>query len=95
MNFSTSDAILITKQEAARILGIHHTTLRSLRNKENSGIIEGLHWVKWNSRAIRYNRILIENYALHRGNLIEHERFVEQYVKQLSTNSRRRDSKVI
>ena len=43
MNFSTSDAILITKQEAARILGIHHTTLRSLRNKENSGIIEGLH----------------------------------------------------
>lgn len=91
MNFSTSDAILITKQEAARILGIHHTTLRSLRNKENSGIIEGLHWVKWNSRAIRYNRILIENYALNRTNLAEHQRFLEQYVKQLSTKGHKHD----
>jgi hypothetical protein len=93
MNFSSSDAILITKHEAARILGIHHTTLRSLRNNQNSGIIEGLHWVKWNSRAIRYNRILIENYALNRTNLAEHQRFVEQYMKQLSTHERKRDRK--
>ncbi|MBW4578020.1 MAG: hypothetical protein KME42_00405 [Tildeniella nuda ZEHNDER 1965/U140] len=57
MNLPISDAILITKHEAARILGIHHTTFRYLRNNPNAAMIEGLHWVVMPFADVRKHKL--------------------------------------
>jgi acyl-CoA reductase-like NAD-dependent aldehyde dehydrogenase len=77
----------VGKKEAAKILGISPETLKVYRR--DSLIQEGLHYVRWNTRVIRYNKILIEDWAVNQGTQA-HLRACERYLASLPSNQPKR-----
>ncbi|WP_013320998.1 helix-turn-helix transcriptional regulator [Gloeothece verrucosa] len=67
----------INKQEASRCLQISATTLK--RYRLQGILIEGVHWVRLNSRCIRYNLELIQNWVQNRHDPVAHQKAIENY----------------
>jgi CHAD domain-containing protein len=76
----------ISKQEASQRLQLSGTTLK--RYRLQGLLIEGIHWVRINSRCIRYNLELIQDWLHNRHDPIAHQRAIEIYQANLLSNQR-------
>ena len=61
----------VSKQEATQSLKLSGTTLR--RYRVQGLLIEGVHWVRVNSRCIRYNLELIKDWLHNRHDPAAHQ----------------------
>ncbi|MGG6239389.1 hypothetical protein [Leptolyngbya sp. KIOST-1] len=52
-------------------------------------LIEGVHWVRVNSRCIRYNLELIKDWLHNRHDPVAHQRAIEIYQASLLSNQRK------
>jgi tRNA(His) 5'-end guanylyltransferase len=77
----------LDKWQAAKRFRISTDTMKRYRR---SGIwIENIHWVKYNSRCIRYNSDLIEDWIHNRADPHAHQRAIEVYRANLLSNQRK------
>ena len=74
---------LIDKHKAAEILGISPSTLKKYRLDKDSTLIENVHYYVLNSRTIRYNALLIADWAVNRHNPLAHQRAIESFLRDL------------
>jgi len=74
----------VSKQEAIQSLKLSGTTLR--RYRVQGLLIEGLHWVRLNSRCIRYNLDLIKDWLQNRHDPEAHQRAIDIYQASLLSN---------
>lgn len=81
----------ITKQQASEILNMSFSTLKKYRL--NGTWIEGIHWVKLNSRCIRYNLELIQDWLHNREDPVAHYRAIDLYHASLASNQKRTKQK--
>jgi hypothetical protein len=81
----------VSKRQLAQHLKLSDSTLKRYRL---SGIwIEGLHWIRLNSRCTRYNLDLIDDWLQNRNNPGAHQRAIEiQRASLLSSGSKTRKS---
>lgn len=77
----------VSKQEATQSLKLSGTTLR--RYRVQGLLIEGVHWVRVNSRCIRYNLDLIKDWLHNRHDPAAHQRAIEIYQASLLSNQRK------
>jgi len=77
----------VSKQEATQALKLSGTTLR--RYRVQGLLIEGVHWVRVNSRCIRYNLELISDWLHNRHDPAAHQRAIEIYQASLLSNQRK------
>ncbi|MBE9135623.1 hypothetical protein IQ254_00100 [Nodosilinea sp. LEGE 07088] len=77
----------VSKQEATQSPKLSGTTLR--RYRVQGLLIEGVHWVRVNSRCIRYNLELIKDWLHNRHDPAAHQRAIEIYQASLLSNQRR------
>ncbi|PAX56171.1 hypothetical protein [Brunnivagina elsteri] len=82
---------LATKQQASEILNMSFSTLKKYRL--DGTWIEGTHWVKLNSRCIRYNLQLIQDWLHNRHDPIAHYRAIDLYHAGLASNQKRTNRK--
>ena len=71
------------KSEIASFLGYSPHTLKVLRRREDW--LEGIHYVRLNSRTIRYNRELCLNWLANRDEPDLHQQAIDQYVEWLAS----------
>ena len=76
-----------SKQEASQYLNLSGTTLK--RYRLQGLLIEGIHWVRINSRCIRYNLDLIQDWLHNRQGPIAHQRAIENYQASLLSNQKK------
>jgi hypothetical protein len=74
----------VSKREISQRLSISATSLK--RYRLNGRLIEGIHWVRLNSRCIRYNFDLITDWLQNRERLDIHQRAIEVYQASLLSN---------
>ena len=74
----------VNKQEATQCLKLSDSTLKRYRSK--GLLVEGLHWVRINSRVIRYNLELLKDWAINRHDPVAHQRAIERYQSRLLSN---------
>jgi CHAD domain-containing protein len=67
----------VSKKEAIKHLEMSETTLK--RYRKGGSWIEGIHWVRINSRCIRYNLELIQDWIHNRCNPKAHQKAIEAY----------------
>jgi tRNA(His) 5'-end guanylyltransferase len=72
------------KHEATRILGVSQTTLKNLRLSNQ--LMEGIHWVRFSSRCVRYNVKLLTDWAATRTDAAQHDRAITNYLNALPCN---------
>ncbi|ACK70819.1 conserved hypothetical protein [Gloeothece citriformis PCC 7424] len=77
----------INKQQASQYLNLSGTTLK--RYRLQGVLIEGIHWVRLNSRCIRYNLDLLQDWLQHRDDPAAHERAIEIYQASLLSNQKK------
>ena len=80
------DTHFVSKHEIARLIHISPETLKSYRSK--SILIEGIHWIRINSRVVRYNLPLIQDLFQNLNNPTAHQRTIENYRASLLSNQR-------
>jgi hypothetical protein len=74
----------VNRKEAATCLKIGYTTLKKYRYE---GIwIEGIHWVKLNSRCVRYNLDLLQDWYHNQNDAAAHQRAIDRYQATLPSN---------
>ena len=73
-----------SKQEASQYLKLSGTTLK--RYRLQGLLIEGIHWFRINSRCIRYNLDLIQDWLHNRHDPVAHQRVIEAYQANLLSN---------
>ena len=72
------------KRLACARLKLSGTTLKRYRTE---GVwIEGVHWVRLNSRCIRYNLEMVQDWLQNRHDPVAHQRTIEMYQAQLLSN---------
>ncbi len=76
----------VSKREATAHLRISNSTLK--RYRTNGKWIEGVHWVRLNSRCVRYNLELIQDWAHNCHDPIAHQRAIQVYQASLLSNQR-------
>jgi len=77
----------VDKWGAAQLTGLSPETLKKYRL---SGLlIENIHWVRINSKALRYNAKLLVDWLRNRGNPRAHEQIVERYLAASPANGRK------
>ena len=79
------------KQEASKVLKLSGTTLKLYRLQ--GLLIEGIHWVRLNSRCIRYNLDLIQDWLHNRHDPVAHQRAIEVYLSNLMSNQKKSRNK--
>jgi hypothetical protein len=80
-------AHFVDKKEAAAFLKVSTSTLKRYRME---GIwIEGVHWIRVNSRNIRYNLDLIQDWLQNRHDPLLHQQAIEQYCAAVATENKR------
>jgi hypothetical protein len=67
--------LFVSKRKASECLNLSDSTLKKYRLKGDC--IEGIHWVRINSRCIRYNLVLIQDWLHNRGNPAAHLHAIE------------------
>ncbi len=85
--------LFVSKKQASECLDLSSSTLKKYRL--NGEWIEGLHWVRINSRCVRYNLDLIKDWLHNRSDPSAHLRAIEVYQQNLLSNqkiSKRRKS---
>ncbi|NEQ46924.1 MAG: hypothetical protein F6K00_26630 [Leptolyngbya sp. SIOISBB] len=80
-------AQFVSKQEALRCLNLSSTTLKKYRLQ--GLLVEGIHWVRVNSRCTRYNLELIQDWLHNRHDPAAHQRAIEIYQASLLSNQRK------
>jgi CHAD domain-containing protein len=78
--------LFISKQQASECLNLSSSTLKKYRL--NGEWIEGLHWVRINSRCVRYNLELIKDWLHNRADPAAHLRAIEAYQQDLLSNQK-------
>jgi CHAD domain-containing protein len=78
--------LFISKRQASECLNLSSTTLKKYRL--NGEWIEGLHWVRINSRCVRYNLELIKDWLHNRSDPAVHLRAVELYQQTLLSSQK-------
>jgi CHAD domain-containing protein len=78
--------LFISKRQASECLNLSSTTLKKYRL--NGEWIEGLHWVRINSRCVRYNLELIKDWLHNRADPTAHLRAIEAYQRDLLSNQK-------
>ncbi|MBW4474466.1 MAG: hypothetical protein KME45_29430 [Stenomitos rutilans HA7619-LM2] len=80
-------AEFVDKWGASQLTGLSPETLKKYRL---SGLlIEDIHWVRINSKAIRYNARLLVDWLRNRGNPRAHQQAIEHYLAASSANGRK------
>jgi CHAD domain-containing protein len=74
----------VDKQSACAKLNLSGTTLKRYRTE--GILIEGIHWVRINSRCIRYNLEMLQDWLQNRHDPAAHWRNIEAYHAQLLNN---------
>jgi hypothetical protein len=77
-------AVWCNKHEAAQILGLSQSTLKKLRLTDQ--LIEGIHWVRFSSRCVRYNVELLKDWAATRMESGNHDLAVANFLNSLPSN---------
>lgn len=80
--------LFVSKRQASECLSLSGSTLKKYRL--SGEWVEGIHWVRINSRCIRYNLELLKDWLQNRGNPKAHMRAIEIYQKSLLSNPRKR-----
>ncbi len=90
---ASQESIFIRKDAAAQLIGYAPDTLKKLR--ANGVLREGIHWVRINSRSVRYNKVLLMDWVINRDDAQAHERAIEMFFMSLPSNQKtaRRKSK--
>ncbi|MEM6432604.1 MAG: hypothetical protein AAF773_01910 [Cyanobacteria bacterium P01_D01_bin.115] len=70
-----------------RCLNLSSTTLKKYRLQ--GLLVEGIHWVRVNSRCTRYNLELIQDWLHNRQDPAAHQRAIEIYQASLLSNQRK------
>ena len=78
-----------TKHQASALIGLSPETLKKYRLIDQT-LLEGVHWVKLNSRTIRYNLALLLDWMENRNEPAAHQRAIEQYLIAKLSNQRKR-----
>ncbi|MBW4654468.1 MAG: hypothetical protein KME20_15735 [Kaiparowitsia implicata GSE-PSE-MK54-09C] len=73
--------LFVNKRTASECLNLSDSTLKKYRLQGEW--IEGIHWVRINSRCVRYNLELIQDWLHNRGNPNAHLRAIELYQEGL------------
>lgn len=76
-----SKLLFAGKRQASECLNLSGSTLKKYRL--NGEWIEGLHWVRINSRCVRYNLELIKDWLHNRSDPAAHLKAIENYQKTL------------
>ena len=82
--------LFVSKRTASECLNLSGSTLKKYRL--NGDWIEGIHWVRINSRCVRYNLELIQDWLHNRENPTAHLRAIETYQQSLLSNRRKKGS---
>jgi CHAD domain-containing protein len=78
--------LFATKRQASEYLNLSDATLKKYRMQ---GVwIEGVHWVRLNSRCVRYNLELLKDWMQNRNNPAAHQRAIEAYQSNLLSNQK-------
>jgi CHAD domain-containing protein len=77
----------VSKQEAIHCLKLSDSTLK--RYRLQGLLVEGIHWVRVNSRCTRYNLELIQDWLHNRHDPVAHQRAIEIYQAGLLSNQRK------
>ena len=77
----------VSKREAIESLKLSDTTLR--RYRVQGLLIEGLHFVRLNSRCIRYNLDLVKDWLHNRHDPEAHQRAIDIYQESLLSNQKK------
>lgn len=79
--------LFVNKRQASQQLNLSGETLK--RYRLQGDWIEGIHWVRLNSRCVRYNLDLIQDWFHNRQNPNAHMRAIEMYQATLLSNQRK------
>jgi hypothetical protein len=77
----------VSKRYLARSLMLSGDTLK--RYRQQGDWLEGIHWVQINSRCIRYNLELIQDWLYNRHDPTSHRRAIERYQSGLLSNQKK------
>ena len=80
--------LFVNKRQASECLSLSGSTLKKYRL--NGEWIEGIHWVRINSRCVRYNLELLKDWLQNRGNPKAHMRAIEAYQQGLRSRQGKR-----
>jgi hypothetical protein len=80
--------LFVNKHQASECLNLSGSTLKKYRL--NGEWIEGVHWVRINSRCVRYNLALLKDWVQNRGNPNAHLKAIQTYQQGLLSNQRRK-----
>ncbi|MBW4528219.1 MAG: hypothetical protein KME18_24060 [Phormidium tanganyikae FI6-MK23] len=81
----------VNKRRIAQYLTLSGDTLK--RYRKQGDWLEGIHWVRINSRCIRYNLELIQDWLCNRHDPISHQRAIERYQSSLLSNQKKTSKK--
>ncbi|MGB7413701.1 MAG: hypothetical protein WA902_05800 [Thermosynechococcaceae cyanobacterium] len=81
---NSQPAVWCNKHEAAKIVGLSESTLKKLRLSNQ--LVEGIHWIRYSSRCVRYNVELLKDWAVNRENTANHDQAIENYLSSLPSN---------
>ncbi len=85
--------LFVNKQKATEALGLSSETLKHYRL--GGEWIEGIHWVRINSRCVRYNLELIQDWFHNRHDPAAHLRAIEFYQANLLSNQKKTGKKSV
>jgi hypothetical protein len=77
----------VGKREASQRLRLSNSTMK--RYRTDGRWIQGIHWVRLNSRCIRYNLELLQDWLHNRHDPRAHQRAIEAYQSGLLSNRRK------
>ncbi|ABW30748.1 hypothetical protein [Acaryochloris marina] len=81
---NSQPAVWCNKHEAAKIVGLSESSLKKLRLSNQ--LIEGIHWVRYSSRCVRYNVELMKDWAATRMDKGTHNQAIENFLGALPSN---------
>lgn len=77
---------LIDKHEAADLIGVSWETLKRYRLRKDSTLVRGIHYFALSSRTIKYNSVLLLDWAINKDNPIAHQEAIYKFLAALPSN---------
>ena len=68
----------VNKHTMAKVAGVSHYTLK--RYRLQGDLVEGIHWIRINSRCVRYNQELTQDWFSNRHDPHAHIKAIEVYM---------------
>jgi CHAD domain-containing protein len=90
-----SEYEFVSPARLCQLLDISRSTCK--RRRLEGSWIEGIHWVKLNSRTVRYNLPMLKDLLANQGSLVTHQRAIETYLGSLlsSQKQKRKSQKAV